>query len=131
MSTPTCAKASAAQKRPLSADQRQVNDAHTFFKRIADGKVKKATPEQVEQCKAGLEMFKGLSKSEKMEFAKRVEDTKATKAFGWVKEFKTSLNVTKTELHKSKENYYTRTSNFMGFSDEACEVNRSEPAKLN
>ena len=107
---PTCAKAQS--KRPLSAEQRTVNDAQQFFKRFAGGKVKKASDEQVEQCKAGLEMFKGLTKSEKLEFAKKVEETKNSKSFGWVRDFRQSLAVSRSEVQQSTENYYTRTFEF-------------------
>ena len=95
-------------KKVKSVEQRAVNDAQTFLKRVSDGKVTNSTPEMQIEAKAGLDMLKTCTKTGKVQFAARVEQSKASKNFAWVRDFKETMETKKTTSEGVHENYYTR-----------------------
>ena len=103
-----------AEPEPKSArvyteEERSVHNAITHMKRVAEGKVAKASDENVKDAKAAVELYKGFfSKEEKLEFAKKVEGSKASKNYSWVRTFKETMKTRKTESSGVIENYYTR-----------------------
>ena len=100
---------SAKKQKLLAPDQRLMNDGQTLLKRCADGKVKGASAEQVQLAKQGLDIMKTLGRDDKMEFAKKVEQTKGSKNFAWVRTFSEHLKTRNTTRDGVIENYYTRT----------------------
>ena len=85
----------AKRARIYSEEDKRIHNAHTLIKRIADGKVAKATQEQVGECKEALQIYEGLSREDRGEFAKKVELSKKDKNFKWVRTFKESLKFKK------------------------------------
>ena len=99
-------------KKHKTEDQKTQNDMTTYFKRLVDGKVVKATPEQIEQATLGLKMVKegGLTKEQKMEFCECFKTNKGKGNSNWVKDFHATLQISKVENDRVMENYFTRTS---------------------
>jgi hypothetical protein len=85
-----------------------VNDAGTLMKRIADGKLKSASAECIKDAQFGLNILKNSPKDAKLEFAKKVEQTKGSKSFAWIRTFTESLKSKATTFEGVHENYYTR-----------------------
>ena len=106
---PTLEPTIAKRARVYSEEEKRIHNAHTLMKRIADGKVAKATEEQVGECKEALQIYEGLSREDRGEFAKKVELSKKDKNFKWVRTFKESFKFKKQISQGTKENYYTRT----------------------
>ena len=106
---PTVEPTFAKKARTYSEEEKSIHNAHTLIKRIADGRVAKATGEQVGECKEALQIYEGLSREDRGEFAKKVELSKKDKNFKWVRTFKESLKFKKQISQGTKENYYTRT----------------------
>ena len=99
----------AKRARIYSEEEKRIHNAHTHIERVAEGKVAKATEEQVGECKEALQIYEGLSREDRREFAKKVELSKKDKNFKWVRTFKESLKFKKQISQGTKENYYTRT----------------------
>tara|TARA_B110000196_G_C20870557_1_gene531820 strand:- start:227 stop:700 length:474 start_codon:yes stop_codon:yes gene_type:complete len=114
--------AASGTKRTHSDESKSINDTQTFFKRIADGKKKSATPEQIQDAQVGFDLLTsgGLTREQKFEFAQKLQTTKSTKNYQWVREFHASIQVTKEEKEGVLENYYTRTSAYMLASVSLC-----------
>ena len=112
----------AGTKRTHSDESKSINDTQTFFKRIADGKKKSATPDQIQDAQVGFDLLTsgGLTREQKFEFAQKLQTTKSTKNYQWVREFHASIQVTKEEKEGVLENYYTRTSAYMLASVSLC-----------
>ena len=100
--------AAAVKSKAAKTDGQICNDAHTFFSRMAAGKVAKATDEQKADAKAGLEVYKSLNKDERVLFAKKLQDSKTSKSFGWVKDFKQSISKDRVDKNKVVAKYMTR-----------------------
>ena len=103
--TPAAAKSKAAK-----TDLQEQNAAQTYFRRLAQGQVAKASDAMVCDAKAGLEVYNTLNREEKTIFAKKLQDTKASKNFGWVKDFKQSLSRDRVDKNKVIAKYMTRKS---------------------
>ena len=69
----------------------------------------KAIDEQVAQARSALDVFGTLSREGKVQFAKKLQDTKAAKNFGWVKDFKQSISRDQIDKNKVVSKYMTRT----------------------
>jgi hypothetical protein len=95
-------------KKVKTVEQRAVNDAGTFLRRVVNGKVANVTPQMQIEAQAGLDMLKTCTKTGKVEFAQRVEQSKASKNFAWVRDFKETMETKKTTYEGVHENYYTR-----------------------
>lgn len=107
----TAAKAAAQPaKRQKTGETRTLNDAHTAVKRVADGKVARATDQQIQDAKAGVEMFRTPSRQGTFEFTKMVEHTKGSKNLEWMRKFWQNLTSTNTTKEGANQKYYTRTS---------------------
>ena len=99
----------AAKSKAAKSDGQVANDAQTYFRRLAQGQVAKATDEQRAEAKTALEVSGILNREEKVQFAKKLQDTKATKNFGWVKDFKQSISRDQIDKNKVVSKYSTRT----------------------
>ena len=102
------AAAAAVKSKAAKTDSQICNDAHTFFSRMASGRVAKATDAMQADAKAGLEVYKTLNKDEKVLFAKKYLDSKTSKSFGWVKDFKQSISKDRVDKNKVVAKYMTR-----------------------
>jgi hypothetical protein len=100
--------AAAVKSKAAKTDSQLANDAQTFFRRIATGQVAKATDANVQDAKAGLEVFNTLNKDERVLFAKRLQETKANKNFAWVKDFKQTISKDRLDKNKVIAKYMTR-----------------------
>ncbi len=81
-----------------------------YFSRIVEGKVEKATSEEIEQAKLALATMKKLDETGKLDFAKAFYSNKCSKNFGFVKDYSERVIASKTVTEKIEENYMTRTS---------------------
>ena len=97
------------KQRTYTPEEKQTHNAHTLMKRMAEGKVAKASAENVADAKIALDVYKGLTKDDRLEFAKKVEASKGTKQYNWVRTFTESLRAQKRIAEGVIENYYTRT----------------------
>ena len=95
-------------KKVKTDDSRAVNDAQTYMNMLVDGKVRNATEEQVALAKIGKDILKTCNKEDKVAFARKVEQSKGSKNFAWVREFRESLSSKTLTTETAKENYYTR-----------------------
>jgi len=95
-------------KKSKTEEQKVHNDMSTFFKRCVDGKRVKATADEKEQAKIGLDLLRSkMSQEKKHEFIEAFKTNKG-KAMNWVKEFAASLTTRTSENDRALENYYTR-----------------------
>ena len=106
---PAGGEAANKRKRVYSETEKSVHNAHTTMTRLASGKVKGATEEQVADAKYGLHVYKTLGKDDRLEFAKKVEGSKGNKNFSWTRNFTETLKASKKTTELVTENYYTRT----------------------
>ena len=95
--------------RSYTEDERAVHNAHTYMKRMAEGRTTKATEDNVADAKQAMELYSGLTDQDRLEFAKKVESSKSSKNYQWVRTFKETLRKLKRTTEGVKENYYTRT----------------------
>lgn len=99
----------AKKRRTFTPEEQQTHNAHTLMKRIAEGKVVKASAENIADAKIALDVYKGLTKEDRLEFAKKVEASKGSKQYNWVRTFAETLRAQKRTTEGVIENYYTRT----------------------
>ena len=79
-----------------------------YFNRVADGKVQKATPEEIAQAKEALSTMAGLPRSDQDSFAKSFFCSRHTKNFGFVKDYTEKVQASKQVTQAINENYLTR-----------------------
>ena len=97
-----------ANKKTKTDEQRAVNDAQTYLTRVQAGKVAKVPGDSMEDAKVGLDILRTCTKAGKLEFAKKVEQSKASKNFAWVRDFKETMTTSQVTVEGVHENYYTR-----------------------
>ena len=68
-----------------------------------------ATPEQKAEASQALKTLNALDDGDKAEFAKKFTDTKKTKQFGWMREYREKITFEKDVIEGCKENYMTRS----------------------
>ena len=107
--TEGAAEGEAKKPRVVTEEEKRVHNSQTTLARLAGGKVAKATEQQVQDAKQGLEVYKTLSKDDRLEFAKKVEQSKTNKDFSWTRTFVETLRAQKRVSEGVVENYYTRT----------------------
>lgn len=80
-----------------------------YFKKVANGLACKATAEEVSLAKEAVETYTELTDEDKTLFAKTFYDNKATKSFGFVRDFQQKRTAHKMVSENIHENYMTRT----------------------
>ena len=95
--------------RSYTEDEKAVHNAQTYMKRMAAGRTSKATEENMADAKVAVELYSGLTNQDRLEFAKKVEASKSSKNYQWVRTFKETLRAQKKTTEGVVENYYTRT----------------------
>ena len=93
---------------PAYSDGQLKSQCKNFFTRMAAGEVKKASDEQVQEAKAGLNTFNELEEQDKAQFAKAFYSNKGTKTFGFIKDYSEKIKASKTVTQNMEENYMTR-----------------------
>ena len=104
--SPPDAPASSLKRR--SAEAVDENRMMTYFKRIKSGAAKKASEGEVQQATQALDVFKDLQPSQRGAFVKLFLDSKASKDFGFVKEYAEELITSQEHKETITENYLTR-----------------------
>ena len=79
-----------------------------YFHRVADGKVKKATPQDIAQAKEALQTMAGLPKCDQDSFAKSFFSSKSNKNFGFIKDYTEKVQASKQVKQSINENHFTR-----------------------
>ena len=79
-----------------------------YFTRIAAGKAKKATPEEIAQAKDALDVYGGLPKVDQVAFATSFFSNKNGKNFGFIKEYSEKVQSSKKVKQAMNENHFTR-----------------------
>ena len=80
-----------------------------YFNRVKEGKVAKATEEQIQEATQAVQTMNKLPDKEKLDFAKAFFSAKQTKDFGFLKDYNEKVTAKKVEHEQVNENYYTRT----------------------
>ena len=94
-------------KRP-AAEAVEENRMMTYFKRIKSGAAKRASEGEVQQATQALDVFKDLQPSQRGAFVKLFLDSKASKDFGFVKEYAEKVVASQEHKETITENYLTR-----------------------
>ena len=94
-------------KRP-AAEAVEENRMMTYFKRIKSGAAKRASEGEVQQATQALDVFKDLQPSQRGAFVKLFLDSKASKDFGFVKEYAERVVASQEHKETITENYLTR-----------------------
>ena len=89
-------------------DSQIKSQAQNYFKRLADGKVKKATEEEVKEAETALATFQKLPEADKVAFGQAFFKGKEHKDFGFLKELTDKMTATKVVNRATKENMMTR-----------------------
>jgi len=89
-------------------ERKNKNDMLTYFKRVKTGEAKKATESDKAQAAQALDVFKDLQPSQRGAFVKLFLDNKASKDFGFVKEYAEELITSQEHKETITENYLTR-----------------------
>ena len=79
-----------------------------YFQRLANGSVKKAGADEVNEAQEALSTFEALEEEDKVKFAKAFYSNKGTKTFGFVKDYSEKMKSSKTSEQTVNENYFTR-----------------------
>ena len=95
-------------KKPYTDGQLK-SQCKTYFKNVSEGKVAKATEEQVQEATQAVQTMNQLPDKEKLDFAKAFFSAKQTKDFGFLKDYVEKVTARKQEHEQVKENYFTRT----------------------
>ena len=80
-----------------------------YFKSVSEGKVAKATEEQVKEATQAVQTMNQLPDEEKVNFAKAFFSAKQTKDFGFLKDYVEKVTAKKVEKEVVLENYFART----------------------
>ena len=80
----------------------------SYFKRVATGLAKKATPEQVAEATEALETYGGLPKCDQLAFANSFFSNKNGKNFGFIKDYTEKVQATKQVEQSMNEKHCTR-----------------------
>ena len=107
-SQPSPAPEQGPAKKAKTSGQ-NINDCQTFFNRVASGKMVTATPAQKAEASQALKTLTALDDGDKAEFAKKFIDTKKTKQFGWMREYREKVTFEKDVTEGFRENYMTRS----------------------
>ena len=100
--------APASSLKRTAAEAVDENRMMTYFKRIKSGAAKKASEGEVQQATQALDVFKDLQPSQRGAFVKLFLDSKASKDFGFVKEYAEELITSQEHKETITENYLTR-----------------------
>ena len=92
-------------------DQKNQSDCSTYFKRVAQGKMVRASPLDIEVAKNALREFTSLQPVQKTAFAAKFAETKKSKDFSWTRDYKETLTASDKETKTYKQNHYTRIAN--------------------
>ena len=84
------------------------SQATNYWKRVASGKVKKATPEDVADANTALKLLKDLPDEEKLDFVNAFMVGKQDGNFAFVKDFEESFNASKEVKKTIQSNRMTR-----------------------
>ena len=79
--------APASSLKRTAAEAVDENRMMTYFKRIKSGAAKRASEGEVQQATQALDVFKDLQPTQRGAFVKLFLDSKASKDFGFVKEY--------------------------------------------
>ena len=103
------AETASAAKRTLDQKTRNQNDMCTYFNRMKAKRFKKqSSDEDVGVAVQALKTFDGLQPDEKDAFVKLFLNNKASKDFGFVKEYSEMIASRTTVKEEISENYLTR-----------------------
>jgi uncharacterized glyoxalase superfamily metalloenzyme YdcJ len=100
--------APASSLKRTSAEAVEENRMMTYFKRIKTGAAKRASEGEVQQATQALDVFKDLQPTQRGAFVKLFLDSKASKDFGFVKEYAEELITSQEHKETITENYLTR-----------------------
>jgi hypothetical protein len=100
--------APASSLKRTAAEAVDENRMMTYFKRIKSGAAKKASEGEVQQATQALDVFKDLQPTQRGAFVKLFLDSKASKDFGFVKEYAEELITSQEHKETITENYLTR-----------------------
>jgi hypothetical protein len=100
--------APASSLKRTAAEAVDENRMMTYFKRIKSGAAKKASEGEVQQATQALDVFKDLQPTQRGAFVKLFLDSKASKDFGFVKEYAEELVTSQEHKETITENYLTR-----------------------
>jgi hypothetical protein len=107
--SPPDAPASSLKRPAESAEEhKNRNEMMTYFKRIKTGAAKRASEGDKQQATQALDVFKDLQPSQRGAFVKLFLDSKASKDFGFVKEYAEELVTSQEHKETITENYLTR-----------------------
>jgi hypothetical protein len=95
---------SPGEERPCPAQ----NDVLTYFRRTASGQMKKASAHDKASATEALATYGQLDELGKRDFRTAFGNAKATKAFGFIREFSDQLTSKRTQQEEITENYCTR-----------------------
>ena len=98
-------------KRPAAEsaeEHKNRNEMMTYFKRIKTGAAKRASEGEKQQATQALDVFKDLQPSQRGAFVKLFLDSKASKDFGFVKEYAEKVIASQEHKETITENYLTR-----------------------
>ena len=93
-------------------DEKKVHSAQVQLTKVAQGKISKYGSDGQEQAKEGLKIWATLTKEDKLDFAKKVEESKASKSFSWVRTYVETMRSQKRVAQGVVENYMTRIFSF-------------------
>jgi len=100
--------APASSLKRTAAEAVDENRMMTYFKRIKSGAAKRASEGEVQQATQALDVFKDLQPTQRGAFVKLFLDSKASKDFGFVKEYAEELITSQEHKETITENYLTR-----------------------
>ena len=98
---------------PLSSEARHSDSelkshASHYFKRVAGGHVRKSTPQDKKEAEQALATLSVLDEGEKVQFAKAFQANKATKSFGFIREYSEKVTAAKSVKEGVNEKYMSR-----------------------
>ena len=100
--------APASSLKRTAAEAVDENRMMTHFKRIKSGAAKRASEGEVQQATQALDVFKDLQPTQRGAFVKLFLDSKASKDFGFVKEYAEKVIASQEHKETITENYLTR-----------------------
>ena len=100
--------APASSLKRTAAEAVDENRMMTYFKRIKSGAAKRASEGEVQQATQALDVFKDLQPTQRGAFVKLFLDSKASKDFGFVKEYAEKVIASQEHKETITENYLTR-----------------------
>jgi len=95
--------------KKAKTDKQSINECQTYFNRVSSGQMVLATDNQKAEATVALKTLTALDDGDKAEFAKKFIDTKKTKQFGWIREYREKITFEKDVVEGFKQNYMTRS----------------------